>query len=342
MHRALSDHGLAEQRGADQYLLHGDRVGAPIVGRVLGKGLAGDEMCERLYLIVDGVDGRIHHLEFAKAEALDDIRRGMIVEAAPVVAEPRAADRNIAIVAAGEGGLYRPSRHLDRFRDSFTRKGKDPDAFVRFHVRRLEAMRRAGHVDRLDADAWRIPEDIAERGMRYDLSRGGDGLSVRILSTLDLEAQIGSDGATWLDRELTSTSRTPMAQAGFGRDTASALERRKRTLIERGYASGRPGEGFRAPSDLLSRLERAEVARVGRAIAGERGLAFNEAKTVTGKLVGATQLASGRFAMLEDGLGFSLVPWHPVLDKRLDQHISGVMRESGVDWTFSRKRGLGL
>jgi type IV secretory pathway VirD2 relaxase len=345
MHRALTDHGLAEQRGADQYLLHGERAGAPIVGRVLGKGLAGDEMGERLYLIVDGVDGRVHHLEFGMSDNLDDIRRGMIVEAAPVVAEPRAADRNIAIVAAGDGGLYRPSRHLDRIRDSYTCQGKDPDAFVRFHVRRLEALRRAGHVDRLDADAWRIPEDIAERGMRYDLSRGGDGLSARILSTLDLEAQIGNDGATWLDRELTSTSRTPMAQAGFGRDTASALERRKRTLIERGYASGRPGDGFRAPSDLLSRLERAEVARVGRAIASERGLAFKEATTgdyVSGKLVGATQLASGRFAMLEDGLGFSLVPWQPVLDKRLDQHVSGVMRESGVDWTFGRKRGLGL
>jgi hypothetical protein len=40
--------------------------------------------------------------------------------------------------------------------------------------------------------------------MRYDLSRGGDGLSVRILSTFDLESQINSDSATWLDRELTS------------------------------------------------------------------------------------------------------------------------------------------
>ena len=170
-------------------------------------------MGEKVYLIVDGVDGRVHHVEFAKPERLDDIRRGMIVEAIPIVAEPRAADRNIAIVADGDGGVYRPGRHLDLIRDSFERQGKDPDAFVRFHVRRLEALRRAGHVERLDADNWRVPDDIAERGMRYDLSRGGDGLSVRILSTLDLEAQIGSDGATWLDRELTSPSRTP-AHAG--------------------------------------------------------------------------------------------------------------------------------
>lgn len=89
MHRALADHGLADQRGADQYLLHGDRSGASIIGRVLGKGLAGDEMGERVYLIVDGVDGRVHHIEFAKPERLDDVRRGMIVESKPIVAEPR-------------------------------------------------------------------------------------------------------------------------------------------------------------------------------------------------------------------------------------------------------------
>ncbi len=49
MHQALAGHGLGEQRGADQYLLHGDRSGEPIIGRVLDKGLAGDEMGERVY-----------------------------------------------------------------------------------------------------------------------------------------------------------------------------------------------------------------------------------------------------------------------------------------------------
>ena len=345
MHRTLADSGLAEARGVASYQLHGDRAGEPIIGRVLGKGLAGDEMGERVYLIVDGVEGRVHHLEFAKPESLDDIRRGTIVEAAPVVAEPRAADRNIAAIAESEGGHYRPSRHLTQIRDSFTRQGKDPDAFVRFHVRRLESLRRAGHVERLDADSWRVPDDIAERGMRYDRSQGGDGLSVRILSTLDLEAQIGSDGATWLDRELTSQGATPLAQAGFGGDVARAMERRKTMLVSQGYGVQLSDGRFQPDPDMLARLEHAEVSRVGQSLAAARGLAFKEAEPghfVRGRLIGATQLASGRFAMLEHGLGFSLVPWQPVLDRRIDQHISGVMRESGVDWSFGRKRGLGL
>ena len=65
-------------------------------------------------------------------------------------------------------------------------------------------------------------------------------------------------------------------------------------------------------------------------MAAERGLTFTAAKTgeyVSGKLVGSTQLASGRFAMIDDGIGFQLVPWQPVLDKRIGQHITGIMRD---------------
>jgi hypothetical protein len=136
---------------------------------VLAKGLAGDEMGERVYLVVDGVDGRVHHLEFSDTARVDDVRRGMMVEVAPMVARPRAADLNIADMT-DVAGIYRPSAHLERARQRIERIGGDPEAFVRSHVRRLEALRRAGHVERLDADTWRVPADIAERGMCYDLS----------------------------------------------------------------------------------------------------------------------------------------------------------------------------
>jgi hypothetical protein len=88
------------------------------------------------------------------------------------------------------------------------------------------------------------------------------------------------------------------------------------------------------------------VTRVGKAMAAERGLTFTAAKTgeyVSGTLVGCTQLASGRFAMIDDGIGFQLVPWQPVLENRIGQHITGIMRSAGgIEWNFARKRGLGL
>jgi hypothetical protein len=39
----------------------------------------------------------------------------------------------------------------------------------------------------------------------------------------------------------------------------------------------------------------------------------------------------------------NLVPWQPVLDKRIGQHITGAMRDGGgIEWSLGRKRELGL
>ena len=64
---------------------------------------------------------------------------------------------------------------------------------------------------------------------------------------------------------------------------------------------------------------------------------------VSGRLTGTASLISGRFAMIEDRLGFQLVPWQPVLEQRIGQHITGVRRsDGGIEWGFGQKRGLGL
>jgi type IV secretory pathway VirD2 relaxase len=345
IHRALTANGLAEERGVGQYALHGEGSGQKIVGRVLTKGLAGDEMSDRVHLIVDGIDGRVHHIEFKDPSRIEEVGRDMIVEAAPVVSGPRAADRNIAANAAEDDGIYRPSRHLERIRDNFERQGKDPEAYVRSHVRRMEALRRAGHVERIDADHWNIPKDIVERGQAYDLGQGGDGLRVRTLSALNLEKQIGSHGATWLDRELIARERVAIAARGFGREVSNALSRRAQRLLEMGLATAKDGN-IQIPVSAVALLERKEVERVGRNMARDRGLTYmpaNAGEYVSGRLAGFASLVSGRFAMIENGLGFQLVPWQPILEKRIGQHISGLQRDDGgIEWTLGRNRGLSL
>ncbi len=67
---------------------------------------------------------------------------------------------------------------------------------------------------------------------------------------------------------------------------------------------------------------------------------------LSGTLIGGANLASGRFAVIEtfggDG-GLGLVPWQSVLDQRIGQHVTGIVRDGGgIDWSFGRKRGLGL
>ncbi len=349
MHRALEREGLAEDRHPARYVLHREDATERIVGRVLDKGLGGDEMGERVRLLIDGVDGRVHHIEMDAARA-EEVGRGMIVAAGSAPPGPRAADRNIGDVA-GQEGIYRPSLHLERARAAIDRLGGDPEAFVRSHVRRLEVLRRAGHAERIDADHWRVPADLPERGQAYDLARDRANIRISVLSPTGLDQQIGHDGATWLDRELVARQRSALAGEGFGQEVMAALEKRKQALVNMGHVTDLGGGRVRAPRDLIQRLEAADIERAGRALAVERGLQWRPTvlgNTVTGQLVGSTQLSSGRFAIIETlsgdgGLGFSLVPWQPVLDKRIGQHISGLMRnDGGIEWSLGRKRGLGL
>jgi type IV secretory pathway VirD2 relaxase len=344
MHRALQREGLAEDRHAARYVVHRESTTERIKGRILDKGLGGDEMGERVRLVIDGVDGRVHHIEMDAARA-EEVGRGMIVVAGSAPPGPRAADRNI-IDVAGEEGVYRPSEHLKRARAAIDRLGGDPEAFVRSHVRRLEALRRAGHAERIDAYHWRVPGDLPARGQAYDLARDRANIRISVLSRNGLHHQIGSDGATWLDRELASPSHTTLADTGFGREVTEAMERRRQSLVEMGHAVRLEDGRIGVSKDFIANLERTEVNRVGKAMAAERGLTFTTAKIgeyVSGRLVGSIQLASGRFAMIDDGIGFQLVPWQPVLDKRIGQHITGTVRDAGgMEWNFGRKRGLGL
>jgi hypothetical protein len=168
---------------------------------------------------------------------------------------------------------------------------------------------------------------------------------MRVLCAYDLDRQVTSDGATWLDRQLVGRDRSVLATSGFGAEVRLALERRKDELVRQGHCWRTPEGGLQAKADLLGALQRQEAERVGRQVATERGLAFqpiNSGETVRGKLVGSTQLASGRFAMIDDGRGFSLVPWRPVLENEIGRQVTGVMRGGDISWQFGRARGLGV
>ena len=222
--------------------------------------------------------------------------------------------------------------------------GGDYASYVEIHVRRLEALRCAGIVERIDADRWRIPDGFEARAHAYDAGQGRRA-SMRVLSAYDLDRQVTSDGATWLDRQLVNRDRGALAEAGFGVEVRDALEQRKDELIRLGHAWRTTEGSLRARKDLLPALERQEVERVGQKLATERGLTFKaieDGQTMRGRLIGSTQLVSGRFAMIDDGLGFSLVPWRPVIEKEIGREVIGVMRGTDVSWQLGRKLGLGI
>ncbi|EQB11769.1 relaxase/mobilization nuclease domain-containing protein [Sphingobium lactosutens] len=257
MHKAMSDRGV--DRGAASYVLQPDSA-QPVIGKLVDRGLH-DELTGRAYAIVDGIDGRTHHVQFPDIEATGDCKPGAIVE-------------------------------LRRFED---RKGRQRVA-----------------------------------------------LAVR--SDLDLPGQVHASGATWLDRRNLSSEGRDLG-GGFGTEVRAAMEARAEHLADTGLAR-RQGQRIIFARGLLDRLKHRELDAAAKDLSADIGLPHTPSKAgeyVAGTVRQRLTLASGRFAMIDDGLSFQLVPWTPSLDRQIGKHISGVMRgDGGVDWSLGRGRGLGL
>lgn len=239
-----------------------DEPAEPVLGRLAERGLH-NELTGEAYAVIDGVDGRVHHLRFSDLETTGDTPAGGIVE---------------------------------------TR-------------------------------AW-SPKD------------GGRSRLVLVgRSDISLGAQIGADGATWLDRLQLARDRAPLSAGGFGAEVRDALERRADHLETLGLGK-RQGQRVVFARDLLSTLRSRELDTAGAKLETETGLPRRrsvEGDGVAGVYRQRLDLASGRFAMLDDGMGFELVPWKPQLEKHLGQSVTGTMTPGGgVEWSLGRKRGLGI
>ncbi|MBB2168148.1 relaxase/mobilization nuclease and DUF3363 domain-containing protein [Gluconacetobacter aggeris] len=339
MQKALRVDGT--ERDPMSFTIHDAAPATPIVGRVIDKHLS-DELGEELTLVVDGIDGRAHHVSGIDPARVAEARIGSIVEIGPPDSAGSPSDRAIAGMA--EGGIYRPSRHLEQARFEGRVPGGDYDGFVASHVRRLEALRRAGIVERIDTDQWRIPEDFTTRAAAHDAGRGGRA-NIRVLSTFDLGSQVGADGATWLDRRLVGGVVSDLVPAGFGEQVREAMEQRRERLIEQGDAVRRPDGRVSYRRNLIAVLQEREVARAGVKLAATKSVPFRavaDGETVSGTFTGTTQLSSGKFAIVEKSHEFTLVPWRPVIERQIGRDVAGTVQGRSVSWQIGRSRGLGL
>lgn len=259
MHRALTESGI--DRGLTDYVIAGEANADPIIGRLVERGLD-DELRGTAWAVIDGVDGRTHHIRFHDLDAAGDSAPGSIVEL-----------------------------------------------------------------------------------RRYEDAGGRTRTALAVRADLSIEAQATATGSTWLDRQLVSRDPVDLGGGGFGLEVRQAMDARADHLVAEGLAR-REGQRILFARNLLNTLRERELDTLGQKLAAEAGMPFQ--KAADGEYVAGTYrqrfaLASGRFAMIDDGLGFKLVPWTPSVEKHIGQHISGVARAGGgVDWSFGRKRGLGL
>ena len=156
---------------------------------------------------------------------------------------------------------------------------------------------------------------------------------------------MAAQGATWLDRQLVAKEPIALSEGGFGAEVREAMSARVDHHVEEGLAR-RQGQRVVFARDLLDTLRRRELEVTAARVTAETGLAYQAVsggEHVAGIYRQRVTLASGRFAMIDNGLGFSLVPWSPSLEQQLGKQVSVIAMPGGnVDWSFGRKRGLGI
>ncbi len=164
-------------------------------------------------------------------------------------------------------------------------------------------------------------------------------------SDFNLDRQVAAPGATWLDHRLVERQPMPLAMGGFGGEVREAMKARTEHLIQEGLA-WQQGDHVMFMDNLLAALRQRELNEVAGKLSTATGLPRMETAAgehVMGVYRRRLTLSSGRFAMIDNGLGFQLVPWSPNLEKKLGQHVSGSAREDGgVEWSIGQKRGLAL
>ena len=104
----------------------------------------------------------------------------------------------------------------------------------------------------------------------------------------------------------------------FGSEVGAALKQRADFLGDQGLAE-RQGQHVILARNLFATLRGRELAAVGQSIAAETGLAHRpvaDGERVSGVYRRSVMLSPVKyFAVLDDGLGFRLVPWKPVIEQ---------------------------
>ena len=121
MHRALTERGL--ERAVEDFVIDPPAHHPPIIGRLVATGLH-DELSGEAYAIVDGVDGRAHHLRFRDIDSFDhapppggivELRRfGDARDQAPTLVLANRSDLDIARQVTAPGATWLDHRLVER------------------------------------------------------------------------------------------------------------------------------------------------------------------------------------------------------------------------------------
>ncbi|MEO1662055.1 MAG: DUF3363 domain-containing protein [Pseudomonadota bacterium] len=297
---------------------------APLIGIVHRHGPS-DELRDTRFLLVRDFEGDIWH---AEAGALKDgplPPRGAIVELKRSAAEPRQSDRTIASIAEQSGGVYSDELHARR----------DPSSSAAYrlaHKRRLEALRRAGIVERQRDGGWKVDEDYLSRVQKHEAARGRVSITTR--SWLKLDQQVTAKGETWLDRINSESASHPKLKTAK-QDRLKHL--RKSQLLD-AYQT-------KLTKRTRAQMNAAELQSARARLAKESGrkpVTLGEGETFEGVYERSIYLGQGRFAIISKSKEFALAPWRKQMEAYRGRNMVIEARSNGVAWQLPGRRNRGI
>jgi len=312
----------------------------------------------------DGTDPELRRLMIGRAQTLE--RFGLAERHGPAVWTLRPGMeetlRDLGTRSDIIKSMHRAMQELgaDRAAGDFAIHGDRPEPIIGRLVERgiADELKGSGYavIDGIDGRVHHLRfADIEATGdghpgavvevRRYQDAGGRERSAIAVRSDLPVEAQITANGATWMDRRLLDREGLPLAGQGFGAEVEGALAQRTKHLVAAGLAR-RQGQRVIFARDLLNTLRQREVEAVAARVAAETGKAWRPARegdSVFGVFARRLDLASGRFAMIDDGLGFQLVPWKPAMERQRGLAVAGsIAPGGGLELTPARKRGVSL
>ena len=343
-----------------------------VIGRVIAKTHGYDEGMDasqkgggKVRFIIDGTDGYVSTVETGMdTRAGEAAKVGSIIEVSPP--NLRTVDRNIQALATSKDYHGKPHNGLVGYyaittsgpEDWTDGSGSRGAAHIRAHRLRLATLVRAGVVEVVNKDKdgdpyeWRVPEDFEEKAIVLDMKQGRAS-GVRLLSVQDLDAQLASPGATWLDRSQVSWGRGEMdgissKTGAFAKDLDTAFQQRRTWLIERGYAELRQDGQMTSiiyKRGYVKALEAVGFNAATQKLEGTTGkahIAAQAGRLIEGTVAQKFELPHGPHAMIETQRAFYLVPWENHHAQKWGKRIKGrVLSGGGIDWDAGRTRGIG-
>jgi len=331
LHRITASKSLGRIIDASSIYNPASENARALTGSLITSGVR-DDINDKAYIVLDTADGKCRYLEIGSASKLEGLSEGMIITVHPVNLGPKPSDQTIAQLASVNDGRYSPAKHIAQPNVSHD--------YVTAHVRRLEAMRRAGHVERTGDGSWSVPDDYLKRASAYEKAQSAcRGAEFSFKSTQTLAQMTKAIGATWLDEQLRDCDDS-LAPRGFGKQLQQARQLRRQFLMEQGY---NVTQGKRLNQSVLDDLETRDLASASKAYGKSSYRDYVPAQgsaRVRGKYVGVINRPSGKYAVLEKNLEFTLVPWRENMDKQLGRELSGQLRSRTFSWSVERGRGL--